>query len=129
SHKEAGQFKHRSFPYYDQLTTIYAKDRAIGKDAQIAADIIEEIDVEDVATTNIHEEINDFYGYETDVSLDDMDVSATQPQPAKNQEGLTEDERYFALSKIPDHPTQMLIFFSLPSSVRLEWVRRFLADH
>ncbi|MFQ6652193.1 hypothetical protein Gotur_024176 [Gossypium turneri] len=44
-------------------------------------------------------------------------------------EGLTEDERYFALSKIPDHPTQMLIFFSLPSSVRLEWVRRFLADH
>ncbi|KAK5784550.1 hypothetical protein PVK06_039076 [Gossypium arboreum] len=44
-------------------------------------------------------------------------------------EGLTEDERYRALSKIPDHPTQMLIFFSLPSSVRLEWVRRFLSDH
>ncbi|KAH1072123.1 hypothetical protein J1N35_024451 [Gossypium stocksii] len=44
-------------------------------------------------------------------------------------EGLTEDERYRALSKIPDHSTQMLIFFSLPSSVRLEWVRRFLADH
>ena len=44
-------------------------------------------------------------------------------------EGLTEDERYCALSKILDHPTQMLIFFSLPSSVRLKWVRRFLADH
>ncbi|MBA0650085.1 hypothetical protein Goklo_017566, partial [Gossypium klotzschianum] len=26
SHKETGQFKHRSFPYYDQLTAIYAKD-------------------------------------------------------------------------------------------------------
>ena len=26
-------------------------------------------------------------------------------------EGLTEDERYRALSKIPNHPTQMLIFF------------------
>ncbi|MFQ6623611.1 hypothetical protein Gotur_004087, partial [Gossypium turneri] len=26
SHKEASQFKHRSFPYYDQLTAIYAKD-------------------------------------------------------------------------------------------------------
>ncbi|MFQ6662107.1 hypothetical protein Gotur_030027 [Gossypium turneri] len=26
SHKEAGQFKHRSFPYYDQFTAIYAKD-------------------------------------------------------------------------------------------------------
>ncbi|MFQ6651486.1 hypothetical protein Gotur_023796 [Gossypium turneri] len=39
------------------------------------------------------------------------------------------DERYCALSKILNHPTQMLIFFSLPSSVRLEWVRRFLSDH
>ena len=35
-------------------------------------------------------------------------------------EGLTEDERYRTLSKISDHPTQMLIFFSLPSAVRLE---------
>ncbi|MBA0749207.1 hypothetical protein Gogos_003159 [Gossypium gossypioides] len=37
SHKEANQFRHRSFPYYDQLTAIYAKDKATGKDAQIAA--------------------------------------------------------------------------------------------
>ncbi|KAK5842672.1 hypothetical protein PVK06_005055 [Gossypium arboreum] len=181
------------------------KDRAIGKDAQTTTDIIEEINVEDVAATNTHEERNDFHGSEADVSLDDMDLSATklqpEPQPARNQgdsaflkkkkkisdasdfstsfndaaallaenirtvgleisksiasevviqqnsemtiqesalklyptlcevEGLTEDERYRALSKIPDHPTQMLIFFSLPSAVRLEWVRRFLADH
>ncbi|PPS14115.1 hypothetical protein GOBAR_AA06448 [Gossypium barbadense] len=123
SHKEAAQFRHRSFPYYDQLTAIYAKDRATGKYAQIAADIIEEINAEDVTATNTHEERNDFHGSETDVSLDDMDLSATQlqpePQPAKNQ-GLTEDEHYRALSKIPDHPTQMLIFFSLPSAVRLE---------
>ncbi|MBA0819323.1 hypothetical protein Gohar_019753 [Gossypium harknessii] len=26
-------------------------------------------------------------------------------------EGLTEDERYRVLSKVPDHPMQMLIFF------------------
>ncbi|MBA0760133.1 hypothetical protein Gotri_022903 [Gossypium trilobum] len=25
SHKAADQFKHHSFPYYDQLTSIYAK--------------------------------------------------------------------------------------------------------
>ncbi|MBA0567112.1 hypothetical protein Golob_011870 [Gossypium lobatum] len=31
-----------SFPYYDQLTAIYAKDRAIGKYAKTTADIIEE---------------------------------------------------------------------------------------
>ncbi|KAH1082862.1 hypothetical protein J1N35_022623 [Gossypium stocksii] len=85
SHKEAAQFKHQSFPYYDQLTTIYAKDRTTGKDAQTAADIIEEIDVEDVATTDTHEERNDLYGCEADVSLDDMDLSAKQPQPTRNQ--------------------------------------------
>ncbi|KAK5845128.1 hypothetical protein PVK06_001282 [Gossypium arboreum] len=84
SHKEAAQFKHRSFLYYDQFTAIYAKDRATRKDAQTAADIIEEIDVEDVADTNIHEERNDFHGCEADVSLDDMDRLATQPQPARN---------------------------------------------
>ncbi|MFQ6624551.1 hypothetical protein Gotur_003440 [Gossypium turneri] len=30
---------------FDQLTAMYAKDRATGKDAQTVADIIEEIDV------------------------------------------------------------------------------------
>ncbi|XP_016675754.1 uncharacterized protein At2g29880 isoform X2 [Gossypium hirsutum] len=89
SHNEAAQFRHRSFPYYNQLIAIYAKDRATRKDAQRAADIIEEINAEDVAATNTHEERNDFHGSEADVSLDDMDLSATQPQPepqpAKNQ--------------------------------------------
>ncbi|MFQ6642822.1 hypothetical protein Gotur_018258 [Gossypium turneri] len=177
SHKEAGQFRHRSFPYYNQLTAIYARDRATGKDAQTAADVIEEINAQTAAdepTTDINEERNEFYDCEADVSLDDMDVSAMELQPGRNQgenmraigdqisrsiasdvvvqqkpeefqiiqekatnlyptlceiEGLTVDERYRALSKIPDHPTQMLVFFSLPSDVRLEWVRRFLADH
>ncbi|PPS02894.1 hypothetical protein GOBAR_AA17765 [Gossypium barbadense] len=44
-------------------------------------------------------------------------------------EGLTEDKRYHALSKTPNHPMQILIFFSLPSSVRLEWVKRYLSNH
>ncbi|MBA0770386.1 hypothetical protein Gotri_019033 [Gossypium trilobum] len=47
SHKAFGQFRHRSFPYYDQLTSIYAKERATGKDAQTVANIVEEIDAED----------------------------------------------------------------------------------
>ncbi|KAG8500776.1 hypothetical protein CXB51_002814 [Gossypium anomalum] len=89
SHKEAAQFRHWSFPYYDQLTAIYAKDQATGKDAQTAADIIEEINAEDAAATITYKERNDFHGSEADVSLDDMDLSATQPepepQPARNQ--------------------------------------------
>ncbi|MFQ6670488.1 hypothetical protein Gotur_035391 [Gossypium turneri] len=97
SHKEVGKFKHRTFPYYDQLTAIYAKDRATGKDAQTAVDVIEEIDVEEVATTNTHEERNDFYGCEADVSLDDMDLSATQTQPAKNQSAPTFSKIIFFL--------------------------------
>ncbi|MBA0626134.1 hypothetical protein Godav_003853 [Gossypium davidsonii] len=89
SYKEAGQFKHRSFPYYDQLIAIYSKDRATGKDAQTTIDIIEEIDVEDVAITNIYEEINDFHACEADVSLDDINLSATQLQPPRNQGDFT----------------------------------------
>ncbi|MBA0664385.1 hypothetical protein Goklo_004404 [Gossypium klotzschianum] len=88
SHKLAGQFRHRSFPYYDQLTSIYAKDRAIGKNAQTAVDIVEEIDAKDVATTNNLEEGNGYHGCEDDVSMNEMDVSATQLQPLKpNHDG------------------------------------------
>ncbi|PPD86973.1 hypothetical protein GOBAR_DD16084 [Gossypium barbadense] len=204
SHKEAGQFRHRSFPYYNQLTAIYAKDRATGKDAQTAANVLEEINAEDVPSADINEDRNEYYDCDANVSLDDMDVSATEPQTNKNQggsssskrkkknsdatghisssvndaatllaenmraigeqisrsiasdvvvhqrseeyqsiqekashlyptlceiKGLTVDERFRALSKIPDHPTQMHVFFSLPFDVRLKWVRRFLADH
>ncbi|MFQ6646624.1 hypothetical protein Gotur_020030 [Gossypium turneri] len=85
SHKEAGQLRHHSFPYYDQLTVIYARDRATEKDAQTAADVIKKINVQDVPTTYINEERNEFYDCEADVSLDDMDVSATEPQPDRNQ--------------------------------------------
>ncbi|XP_052478377.1 uncharacterized protein At2g29880-like [Gossypium raimondii] len=198
SHKEAAQFRRRSFPYYDQLTAIYARDRATGKDAQTAADVLEEINAEGVPTTYMDEERNSFYDCEADVSLDDMDVSAVEPRRDRDQgdssssnkrkkksdardnmsssfdeaatllaenmraigdqisrsiasdvvvqqkseefqiiqekatnlystlweiEGLTDDERYRALSKIPDHPTQMLVFFSLPSAAQLEWIR------
>ncbi|PPD99257.1 hypothetical protein GOBAR_DD03719 [Gossypium barbadense] len=195
SHKEAAQFRFRTFPYYDQLTTIYARDRATGKDTQTAADVLEEIHADDVRTTDMNEERNTFYDCEADVSLDDMDVSGTDPRGDRDQrgssssnkrkkksdardnvfssfnkaatllgdkiqavgeqinrsiasevvvqqkseehqnmeerasnlystlwsiEGLTDDQQYDALSKIPDHPTQMIVFFSLPSVARLE---------
>ncbi|MFQ6620195.1 hypothetical protein Gotur_000565 [Gossypium turneri] len=88
SHKEAGQFRRRSFPYHDQLTTIYAKDRAT-RNAQTTADIIEEIDAEDVATANTHEERNDYHGCEADFSLDEMDLSTTQSQLSRNYDDST----------------------------------------
>ncbi|MBA0754279.1 hypothetical protein Gogos_021248, partial [Gossypium gossypioides] len=88
-HKEVGQSRHRSFLYYDQLTTIDTKDRATEEDAQTNTDIIEEIDAEDVAIANTHEERNDFHGCKAEVFLDEMDLSATQPQPSRNQDDST----------------------------------------
>ncbi|KHF97243.1 Uncharacterized protein F383_36726 [Gossypium arboreum] len=78
SHKVVGQFRHRNFPYYDQLTPISAKDRATGKAAQTTAYIVEKIDAKVVATVNNLEEGKIYCGCEDDVSLDEMDVSATQ---------------------------------------------------
>ncbi|KAK5776224.1 hypothetical protein PVK06_044183 [Gossypium arboreum] len=45
--------------------------------------MLEEIDAKDVATTMNPEEGNTYHGYEVDVSLDEMDVSATQLQSLK----------------------------------------------
>ncbi|KAK5811252.1 hypothetical protein PVK06_026577 [Gossypium arboreum] len=89
SHKKVDQFRHHSFLYYDQVVAIYAKDQATRKDAQTTIDIIEEIDAEDVATANTHEERNDLHGCKADVSLDEMDLSATQLRPSRNQDDST----------------------------------------
>ncbi|MBA0743298.1 hypothetical protein Gogos_005996 [Gossypium gossypioides] len=60
-------------------------DMLHGKDnSGFVVDIIEKIDAEDVVTANTHEERNDFHGCETDVSLDEMDLLTTQPQPSRN---------------------------------------------
>ncbi|MBA0739588.1 hypothetical protein Gogos_012845, partial [Gossypium gossypioides] len=69
SYKETGQFRHRNFYYYDQLSFIYAKDRAIGKDAQTTTDIVEKIDVEDVSNTKNPKEGNIYHGCEDGVFL------------------------------------------------------------
>ncbi|MBA0818991.1 hypothetical protein Gohar_021250 [Gossypium harknessii] len=53
------------------------KNRATGKDAQTATDIVEEMDAKDVATTKNPEEGSTYHGCEVEVSLDEMDVSAT----------------------------------------------------
>ncbi|KHG14741.1 hypothetical protein F383_06824 [Gossypium arboreum] len=118
SHKEAAQFRYRSFPYYDQLTAIYAKDQATRKAAQTAADIIEEINAEDAATTNTHEERNDFYGSEADVSLDDMDLSTAQPQP-KMQPARNQGD--FSFSKKKKRFLMQLIFLLHLMMLPLYW--------
>ncbi|PPD99546.1 hypothetical protein GOBAR_DD03437 [Gossypium barbadense] len=93
SHKEAAQFRHRTFPYYNQLTAIYARDRVTGKDAQTAADVLEEINAEVVPITDMDEERNSFYDCEADVSLDDMDVSTAEPRRDRDQGGSSSSNK------------------------------------
>ncbi|MBA0749651.1 hypothetical protein Gogos_003551, partial [Gossypium gossypioides] len=70
------------------------------KDAQTTANIVKEIDAEDVATSkNLEEESND-HKCEADVSLDEMDVSATQSQLLKpNQDDSTFSKKNFYVSE------------------------------
>ncbi|MBA0730786.1 hypothetical protein Golax_025706, partial [Gossypium laxum] len=49
----------------------------------ITADIVEEINAEDVPTANNLEERNNYRGCEDDVLLNEMDVSTIQLQPPK----------------------------------------------
>ncbi|XVF41877.1 hypothetical protein PTKIN_Ptkin01aG0316000 [Pterospermum kingtungense] len=162
SHKDAVQFRTRFFCFYNELSQIYAKDRATGQNAQTAADILEDIALEE----NV--EINEGTEHESQFELSsyDMDISNRVPQISTSSrrkrkvseidesitaatllgdklsdnigservlqqkvqelygalgeiEGLATDEMYIALSKILDHPSQMLVFFSLPPSQRL----------
>ncbi|KAK8292697.1 hypothetical protein V6Z12_D06G138100 [Gossypium hirsutum] len=98
-----------STSFHDAATLLEEKIRTVG--VEISKSIAFEVLIRQQSEMNIQERALNLYPTLCEI------------------EGLNEDERYRALNKIPDHPTQMLIFFSLSSFVRLEWVRRFLADH
>ena len=69
-----------SFPFYRQFTAIYGNDRAIGKDSQTTADIIEELEAEPEGHQGINEEGNTENRCENEVFVDEMDASTTQTQ-------------------------------------------------
>nr|POF20883.1 hypothetical protein CFP56_42750 [Quercus suber] len=46
SHKGAAACRNKSFPHYEDLCIVYAKDHATGKEAQAPADVVEELEVE-----------------------------------------------------------------------------------
>lgn len=47
AHKNAARWREKKFPHYWELCLVFGKDRANGKDAQTAADIISEINREE----------------------------------------------------------------------------------
>ncbi|XP_062109539.1 uncharacterized protein LOC133821022 [Humulus lupulus] len=58
SHKEAAPFKNKMFPYYEDLCTIFGRDRATGKHAEAPADV-EENEKED--NVNVDEDNFNFF--------------------------------------------------------------------
>ncbi|MBA0636455.1 hypothetical protein Godav_025762, partial [Gossypium davidsonii] len=109
-YKEAVQFKTRSFPYYEQLTSIYTKDRTTGKDAQTTGDIFKELCAEDVANEMNPEEGSNDNKREVDASLDEMDVSATQSQqfnPNKVDSTFPKKKKSFEASE-PNSSTSLI---------------------
>ncbi|KAG8502751.1 hypothetical protein CXB51_000641 [Gossypium anomalum] len=62
-------------------------------DKTIAALVGTKVDAEDVAIANTHEERNNSHGCEADVSSDEIDLSATQLQPSRNQDDSTFSKR------------------------------------
>nr|POF25351.1 uncharacterized protein CFP56_32593 [Quercus suber] len=59
SHKGATACRNKSFPHYEDLCIVYAKDHATGKDSQALADV-EELEVEknDDKLDDIHEDVD-----------------------------------------------------------------------
>jgi hypothetical protein len=64
--KGAGSFRNKSFPLYEDICIVYAKNHAIGKDAQTPADVIEELETY-IDDTN-HNVGNGLDGIHEDVS-------------------------------------------------------------
>ncbi|KAK4558151.1 hypothetical protein RGQ29_007779 [Quercus rubra] len=60
SHKRVTTCRKKSFPHYEDLCIVYAKDHAIGKDSQAPIDVVEELEAEknDDKLDDIHEDVD-----------------------------------------------------------------------
>ncbi|CAH1445644.1 unnamed protein product [Lactuca virosa] len=67
-HKNAAKWRGKKFPHYWDLCLVFGKDRANGKDAQTATDVISEI--------NNEQQEPDDYMQGTGDGLEDIDVDA-----------------------------------------------------
>jgi hypothetical protein len=86
SHKGAAAFKNKSFPLYEELCIVYAKDHATGRDAQTPIDICEDLQNETCDENNIGQNEKD--GFEEF----NEDVSCTQ-LPTNGNGGLSGQKR------------------------------------
>ncbi|PON98322.1 Myb/SANT-like domain containing protein [Trema orientale] len=83
SHKETTPFKHKAFPYYEDLCLVFGKDRAIGNDTEGLVDA-----VDDIARTEANNDMNEH------------DVNNTQPRVDTEADNL-EFMSFSQASQIP----------------------------
>ncbi|XP_017981031.1 PREDICTED: uncharacterized protein At2g29880, partial [Theobroma cacao] len=156
SHKEAAPFRRKSFPFFNELSIIYARDRATGKDDEDFSNIQPQTSAprSDTTSTRKKKRLNETGDPITSKSIIaaatilgenikkagiefSKSVGAEVNIQQKAQEldgilgqveGLTAMERVLASIKLPESPTLMFVFFSIDPDRRLEWLRTFLAD-
>uniref|UniRef100_A0A2N9IVH8 Myb/SANT-like domain-containing protein n=1 Tax=Fagus sylvatica TaxID=28930 RepID=A0A2N9IVH8_FAGSY len=101
----AGSFRNKSFPLYEDLCIVYAKDHATGKDAQTPADD---------ASDNLSKAV--------------IGTIASENRSRINEElskvvGLTIKERHKATKLIVCQHELIDVFFSVPDEEKEEWVK------
>ncbi|KAL4590011.1 hypothetical protein LXL04_002929 [Taraxacum kok-saghyz] len=146
-HKNAAKWRGKKFPYYWDLCFVFEKDRANGRDAQTAADIIFEM------TNEQEEPINNTQG--SGDGLDDIGVDVPQNTPTEtpiieesifgierdreelrkklNSEmkrvvGLTVRERNKAVRMLSKNEELMVIFFTVEDEDKYGWIIDLLED-
>ncbi|XP_031103550.1 uncharacterized protein LOC116007102 [Ipomoea triloba] len=87
THKEAAQFIRKTFPFYHEFSSIYAKGRATGRDAQTRKDIIEEMTNEEgIGGINLASEDEDV----GDEDMPDLNFRFTQAQSSSGNRARSE---------------------------------------
>ncbi|PON94180.1 Myb/SANT-like domain containing protein [Trema orientale] len=84
SYKDTAPFKHKAFPYYEELCMVFGKDRATGNDADGLADA-----VDDIART------------EANNDMDEHDINNAQPNMGDAEADNLEFMSFSQASQVP----------------------------
>ena len=104
---EATPLKNKSFSFYDDLCIVFGKDHACGKEAETAADVLEELHREDVVNdveennTNTEESIRNMFSQDQRVSHSQSEGSSTKKKvlDSKILQKQLKNKHFFLLEK------------------------------
>lgn len=93
--RKATTFKTKSFPYYEELCMVFGKDRATGRNAETAADVVEDLDK---GEDDIHHDDEAFNSVENMVGGDEaqsmyFSQASAVPQTQSHSQGSSKKKR------------------------------------